>query len=298
MSWLKTGVFGLTGLALTACVGGPSLYGVTKADLNEAACQRANVLDNDQELTPKFLLEIAKHPGSINDFLDCVLFDFEPGNKVRWNGKAAELQKLQLYRGHVMVALLTRYGAFNITGQVGDTFQINFRSYSRAPQDASSLLTKIETAERELRALNTVNAQQFPAASSQGIVRSTKNPRAQRLHRVLSVVKVAESAFRPTIRRARGFFTNLALAFGGSSPSGLAALKGELNGIKKLAVLEQFGRAYFFDARQDLSNILKGTLDGTRPLLSSDWEGWDTLIDEACIGIGAVASATPHCTPA
>ena len=274
MSWLKIGFVGLTGLVLTACVSGPGLYGVTMADLNEAACKRAGVLDDSDELSLNFLKGIAKKPSSINGFLDCVLVDFDSGNITKWKNRESELQQLQLYRGHIIVALLTRYGAFNITGQVGDTFQINFTSYSRAAQDAASLLAKVETAERELRALNNVNATKFPPDPNSGVAHSNKAPRAQRLHRILSVVKVAEAAFRPTVRRARGFFTNLALAFGGSAPSGLAALKDALNGIKKLAVLKEFGQAYFFDAREDLSKML----NGSRTLSKSDWEDWDILI--------------------
>lgn len=209
-----------------------------------------------------------------------------------------EAEELRLLRGHAIVALLTRYAAFNATGEVGE---INIPLPDLDPEDAMEILGSIHEAEYELR-----RSSQFFEADKKA---STLNPpylgpegnfknvekaylKLQRIRRVGAITELAKEAATPTGRRVLGFAKALAGVISTPTPDGVLGLfKRVKAGAEKLAILGKLGPAYIADTRDNLNKV------SDRTVKKADWQELDELIEEGCGRLRKVAGVNRDCTP-
>ncbi len=277
-------------IILGGCAGGAVLDLIKNPKFpNRDVCVKNNIIDQDNNIKTSWLNKSLADPMEVNKFLDCVVADLKTSEYRDLSDNDKKIRnELFLYRGHIVVTLLARYGAFNVTGKVGSSLNINYSGYDRAQGDAASILTRIEEAEVGLRGAS--NVTDLPGG---GKIKPGKVPTVRRLHRVAEVIQVAVAVERPTARRARNFVERVIAAVGGSVPSGLEALKDAVNGIKKLTVLKFFTRAYLVDAKGDLDRFMS---NNTMPD-KSDWADWSELLNETCDRLADFAGGVNHCTP-
>ena len=65
--------------------------------------------------------------------------------------------------------------------------------------------------------------------------------------------------------------------------------------MKKLAVLDRFGKAYLDDARAYIQTTYEG-LD-TEPVRAAHWKFWDNILEDACTRLKAESGSKRDCTP-
>ncbi len=243
----------------------------------------------------------------IDRFLTCYIGPAE-------NDDGQQERELKLLRGHIVVALLARYAAFKLTGEVGDVININFRHYSGLRDDARDVLGAIEDAEFKLRQAS----MHFPSLPRRPMppeylpnVRKAYET-AYKMDRILTVADLAKEAATPTYRRTRRFVTGLLTALSaGSIGSAEGVFKDAYNGLRSLVVLRAFGKAYREDAKLylEVKHGKHPEMVGTVALPTTpaatlsatvgieDWRAWDERIVEACERIAKFADARHHCTP-
>lgn len=224
-------------------------------------------------------------PEELDRFLDCFV------------GPAVTKEE-KIFRGHIIVTLFARYGAFNLTGEYGPGKSITFSSYAEIKNDAARLLANIENAESELRKGTRI----FSQSTTRGFDHTEK------LYRIFAVADVAIEAETPTVRRARGYFENLVAAFSGSPFAIKTVVKDLRTVFKKVSILHRFGAANRLDAKVDLCHLvndgkaqhIKQICEGrikNRNLVRADWNKWDNWLNSACDTIAKVAGAKQHCVP-
>lgn len=287
----------IAGVMLTGCAVTPISRTVSGLALEE--CQRAGVLDADGEFDNNFLRQLV-NPGTedflivqVDRFLDCAVAPVGPTyNTVDASGLEAFMREyeqdkeLHLYRGHVVVALLSAYGRFNATGSVGGNINLGFRIYPELQEDAQSLLARIESAEGQLRGASGTGGLSDREQPVQPLL-----PAVEQLHRVLSVALVGIAAERPTYKRVNAFAR---LFIAGVSPSNVSeTVRAGLNTIRKNLVLSHFGSAYLYDARRNIEAV---RAQGGTPTLA-DWKRWDAEIRFNCAQIASIAQTEAHCIP-
>jgi hypothetical protein len=268
---------------------------LAKAEAEVAKAEKAKGIDLD---------DVAR----IDHFLTCYVGPAsDPGDSLRDH-------ELKLLRGHIVVALLARYGAFNITGEVGDVININFRSYAARHDDARDILDAIEDAELKLRQESSffpkLPRRPRPPAFLLDVNKAYDS--AYKVDRVLTVSDLLKEAATPTYRRTRIFVTSLIAAIGGSVGAAKDAFKDAYNGLRKFAVIGTFGKAYRTDALgylavkhpnlKEYAEIAKkySIKSPTTPASAvgiEDWREWDKLINEACERLAKFSDKRPHCSP-
>jgi hypothetical protein len=202
---------------------------------------------------------------SIDTLLDCAL-------------SPAITEEARLYRGHVLLSLLAKYGAYNL--QVGP--------YEERIGDAITLLAHIKQAEHSLRGPSTVVKPDVSLRKYQ--------ERPAKLDRITYVLEVALYAERPTLRRLKGRVGSLvgSIASGASAESVRWSVKGAIDGIEKSIHLRLYGKAYLDDAKEDLSRF---TGESQLPM-AADWQRRDAMIEEACDQIAKLANLNGYsCIP-
>lgn len=262
---------------------------------------------------------------ALDDFLDCTVA----------NIGADAPEELKVYRGYVILAVLSRYAAFNYTGQIAGEANLNFSIYSGMHDDALATLARIETAERMLRAssgLKEVAAtvtETNPTIEYMGLLddQASKLPTVSKLHRSLAVLVVATSAEKPTLVRAKGWFDRAVEAASGALLNRDDVLDQGLKVVGKSLTLKTFGNAYLDDARCDLEGHVgakwqkggDGTCEQVRCQTCKDkkcrsapsgktggtslsgrptleeWAYWARIIENSCDRIAASVGTRHHC---
>lgn len=269
---------GCSGLSAVGKIG--ELASECKTDIRKTARREKEKLrDWDQRLLLK-----------AENFLDCAVGPAKtPGAK--------------LLRGHIVVAVLARYGAFNLLGDVGTVYTVDFRSYDKMKDDAQRILLSIEKAETRLRRASRLfpallpKVSDLPAFQKPGVKIHLPEVNKEYGHlekqwRVLAVARVLRDVERPTYHRARGIFTSL-ISFAGapSLGGGKILLSDALNAFKKFGIVKNFAGAYLSDGKNFLIKFKSAQIKKT------DWEPWDMLIKDACARLAKVAQSNPHCLP-
>lgn len=227
----------------------------------------------------------------LDGFLDCTVADLHGGS-----------DGLKTYRGYVVLAVLSRYAAFNYSGLIGGYADLNFQSYDGIQDDAMSTLARLDFADRMLRlgsgipnVANTVTpadiADNPTLAYMQQIGDPRKLPDVEKLQRAMAVLMVAGSAEKPTKNRARNWLTAVVTAIGGGVVDPESLVDQGLKVIGKSLTLKSFGNAYLDDARSEL----EGMKNSPGHPSEADWNYWAEVIKNSCSGIAASAGATNHC---
>ncbi|MEO5337739.1 MAG: hypothetical protein H7841_12725 [Magnetospirillum sp. WYHS-4] len=222
----------------------------------------------------------------VDKFLDCILVDVPDDH--------AAANELKLLRGHVALALTATYGAFNGSGALADFGEVDFRATSKAKEQSALMLSHIERAEDYLRRASKVpGLAQFQTPPSQADSLSDEMQRVKKDYRVLSVLRVAVDAERPTIERARGIVIDVIAAAASPTAGALQGIVQDgFNAMLKNAVMDTLGRDFLADAQDALQKIKeKKTVDAT------DWAWGDKLLKRACARLAETGDVTPHCVP-
>jgi hypothetical protein len=262
---------------------------------------------------------------ALDDFLDCTVADIGPDAP----------DELKVYRAYLVLAVLSRYAAFNYTGQIAGDANLNFRVYSGMHDDALATLSRIETAERVLRAASGVNGIPQPPKKGDPTLeymslldgQGCKLPTVSKLHRTLAVLLVATSAEKPTLMRAKNWVERLAETVSGAALNRDDLVDQGLKVVGKSLTLKTFGNAYLDDVRCDLESHVGekwqkggdgeckqvrcqihkektcgGALSGKNPdsrqtgiPTADEWKYWARIIKNACARIATSAGTGHHC---
>ncbi len=228
-----------------------------------------------------------------DNFLDCYFVDLSTQKQTY---PEDQFRKFNALRGHVIVTVLARYAAYNMTGRIGGGLHTtDFPPYEDLTGDASNMLTRIEYAQRIIRR-DAPEDLRFNDAEQPQVGKTAESldgfPGVQRVNRVFSVVQVAFEAERPTLRRAQGFLTGLAGLITGQSVTDYKnVVKHAIAGLEKAALLGVYSRAYQFDA-DAIFKTISGEPD------ADDWKKIDAALRDACEHLATIAGgAVPHCLP-
>lgn len=209
--------------------------------------------------------------------------------------KASPLSEdLLLYRGHLIIAVLARYGGFNATGKVGE---INVGLPDIDAEDAMDILGAIHEAQYETRrSSNLFTADSFrkPYTGPSDTFAHVKlaYEKLQRIRRVGAVTELAGQAATPTVRRTLSFARQVASTIRTPTGSGVKDLFQRAKaGIEKLSLINHVGPAYLADVQVLLTQKHGATIT------KADWQELDKLIDEACERLSEVAGVNYDCTP-
>ncbi len=215
------------------------------------------ITDEAGRVTPEYIHAMIEGEASIDPLLDCAL-------------SPAIAEEAKLYRGHVLLSLLAKYGAYNL--QIGP--------YEERIGDAITLLAHIKQAEYSLRGPSSVVKPDISLRKFQ--------ERPAKLDRITYVLEVALYAERPTLRRIKGRVGSLvgSIVSGASTESIRWSLSGAIDGIEKSIHLRLYGKAYLDDAKEDLSRF---TGESQLPE-AADWQRRDAMIEEACAQIAKLAN--------
>ena len=206
-----------------------------------------------------------------NKFLDCVAGDVDPQNL-----------RLRLLRGHMIVAVLATYGAYNV----------GFGTDPDKQTHAATLLARIEVAEETLRRAS----EDVTGKANAG---DAYHPTVDTLTRSTAVFDVALAAERPTLSRLKVFATNIASVVAGGAGSIPDLVRTALGAIRKAATIDLWGNAYRIDMRAFLDRFKPKDKGGQGETLTKQhWLMWDQDINRACDILQAVAGVKQHCIPA
>jgi hypothetical protein len=264
----------------TNCIGDDKLYKQEgdKAVLNIEAYAKANQ---------------GKDPGDkLDGVLDCLIADLSGAS-----------DSLKIYRGYVALGLMAEYAAFNYTGKVGGSTDLNLQSYDGIQDDAMSTLARIDYADRLFRigsgnqtVADTITAKELadsPALSKMNLLGyDDKHPNAEKLHRALAVLMVAGGAEKPTLQRAKSWLGTLISALTGSLANPDSLIDQGLKTVGKSLTLTAFGNAHLIDARRELTGM---KTQSNRPS-DADWNHWAEIIKASCTILASSTGATSHCT--
>lgn len=217
-------------------------------------------------------------------------------------------EDVQLLRGHIAAALVARYGAFNITGEVGEVFNIRFRSYDKLQTDAEDILTGLYKVEYELRRDSGLFKDLEPRALPPDFLPEVRKiyKNAYRRARLVELADLTKDAGTPTFRRGKLVIANIIATAGAPSPAGVSnAIRDLKTGMIKLGVIDKFGGAYLQDAQSYLTCVHRRQIDnGRKPVggtcadrLEGDWQNWDGRLQEACDRLAKVAQLKLSCLP-
>ncbi len=221
------------------------------------------------------------------------------GNTLNDISDEAKRNEFRHLRGHAIVALISRYGAFNATGEVGD---IVVPLPDLEPDDAADIMSAIHEAEYEIRR----SSERFDRATLDAPyqLRDTDfenvNRRYQLFHRIRRVGAVAElaaEAATPTGRRTLGFARALVSVVATPTAGGIADLYARAKaGIEKLAILNQLAPAYLADTNTILQARFDAVVAGGK-VTRAHWEQWDAHIHDSCKRLAKTAGVNMDCTP-
>jgi len=227
----------------------------------------------------------------LDDFLDCAV-------------GPAKTNEAKLLRGHAIVAVISRYAAYNAGAPVDGLPKNNFEPYDDLEDDVASTLASIEDAEYRLRVVSKVakgdlklrkdRPPYLHVKPAEFDLINAEYDEVQRIKRVLAVLRVFKNAAKPTYERGKRTFFRFAAAIGGSVSSARVALRDAAKGLQKYVVLHKFGNAYRAQVRKDLEEI---AADSGRAVALKDWEKWDLALVDACDNMAKFIDRSHHCIP-
>jgi len=227
----------------------------------------------------------------LDDFLDCAV-------------GPAKTNEAKLLRGHAIVAVISRYAAYNAGAPVPGLPKNNFEPYGDLEDDDASTLASIEDAEYRLRVVSTVAKGNLKLRNDRPPYLHVKPAdydlinaeydEVQRIKRVLAVLRVFKNAAKPTYERGKRTFFRFVSAVGGSVSSARAALRDAAKGLQKYVVLHKFGSAYRAQVRKHLEEI---AADSGRAVTLDDWKRWDRALTDACDNMATFVDGRHHCIP-
>ena len=80
----------------------------------------------------------------LDEFLDCYV-----GPELKADKQTRD--EVKLLRGHIITTVVARYAAFNVTGEVGDFWSLDFRTYNGMQRDAGDIVVSLGAAEKGFR---------------------------------------------------------------------------------------------------------------------------------------------------
>jgi hypothetical protein len=249
---------------------------------------------------------VAETNKRLDRFLDCYVGPDLKADK-------ETLEAVKLLRGHVITTVTARYAAFNVTGEVGNFWSLDYRTYNGMQRDAGDIVVSLGAAEKGFRSESGLFRDKGLQPSTTTIdflvrVRNTLHGFA-RLARVLDVASAVRSAATPTVQRGRPVIANLIGVFTTPTTSNVKSALGDfVTGLEKLTVLKSFGDAYRQDIRDYLTCVQEREDPGsTEPVgepqtkcagsMKLDWQQWDAALGEACGRLADRAGIVNVCTP-
>lgn len=237
-----------------------------------------------------------------NALLDCVFGNIAASGNAR---------QQRLLRAHMMVTLIARYGAFNITGDVGGIRNTEFADYDEITEDASTLMARIEVVQDMLRIAAYKADKAAGGAAFANFKRDTsasvpavKLSNLEYLKRVnlryleLAILQLVLDAETPTYRRVKKSVRSVIGAVLARNPSAAKpALSAALSGLAKAAVLDRFAGAYVGDANEYGGAIHTNgyAWDTAKTPAPGHWADWDALLTEACDRLAEKGDIKNHC---
>jgi len=227
----------------------------------------------------------------LDDFLECAV-------------GPAKTNEAKLLRGHAIVAVISRYAAYNADAPVPGLPDNRFEPYNDLEDDVASTLVSIEDAEYRLRVVSAVASGALTLSDDRPAYLHTiptdydlinaEYDEVQRIKRVLAVLRVFKNAAKPTYERGKRTFFRFVAAVGGSVTSARAALRDAAKGLQKYVVLHKFGSVYRAQVRKHLEEI---AADGGRAVTLNDWTRWDKALADACDNMATFIDGRHHCIP-
>ena len=200
---------------------------------------------------------------SVDKFLDC-MFDVEvPSDNLEW----------RLVRGHAVVAMLSKYGAYSLK-----------HDPLNQQEDAQRLLGRIAEAEKQLWAARSSGSSSGTSSAEFKLLTED----AARHDRILDVAQVATAALKPAKRRLVGFFSKIVSLFAAPTPGGIVgALKDVKAAARRAFVIALKGSDYINGTRAWMKNI-DAAKNGVPDI--NDWKAIDdAFLTPACRDISFMA---------
>ena len=225
----------------------------------------------------------------------------------------ADNQESRLLRGHMVVAVVTRYAAFNYTGEVPGVHKVKFTPYGGLEDDIGSYLISVEKTQLELR--HATGIEKIKIARKSGKAReqflidyktvfmnvNELYDRLERIKRMILILRLYAKAEKPTINRARSAILRALSTITGSVATLRSVVGDAANGLQKYFVIKNFGTAYRADVKKNLEAVKKKLKDLEKnggKVTEEDWEPWNAAISGACARLAALAGTRQHCIPA
>lgn len=264
----------------------------------------AAVADAKGNLTLDYYEYVGRDLDNIDLLLDCGLGQ-------------APTAKLKLLRGHILVALAAKYAQFNVTGRVGPSVNIGFKSYDGMEDDAAAVLTHVYNSELGMR--------YGLAQLTDATVLPSPTPDVDRIvERILPVAVLALKSEAPSLNRGRTLVATALTVAAGDVTDLRDAGQVVAGAVGKVMVLNTLGVAYFKDARLSLAVASHcGTVaacdawraglaqpldpgsaklvtmaggDGDK-LFTLVWRQWEGKLNQACSALASFAGTQPRCVP-
>ena len=207
--------------------------------------------------------------------------------------------------------MAARYAAFNFTGAVGSEINLDFTPYPGMNEDAAIAVIRIGRVERSYRRaselFSDLSKDSDDVLDFLPTVKKTRES-LERLQRAVLLFREIREAAKPPRKRGKRLVSQVLGAIRTPTPSGIRdALKGVVEGAKKLAVLGAFAKAYQTDVRNYLTCVQERESGGSiaEPVdeelctssLKEDWEQWDEPLKEACNRLAAMGEVENVCLP-
>lgn len=278
--------------------------GTTFTQVRDGKTVNGTVAGADGNLTLDYYEYVGRDLDNIELLLDCGL------------GRAPT-PELKLLRGHMLVALAAKYAQFNVTGRVGPSVNLGFKSYDGMEDDAAAILTHVYNSELGMR--------YGLAQLTQSAVLPSPTPDVDRVvERILPVVVLALKSEAPSLNRGRTLVASALKVASGDMLELRDAGQVVAGAVGKVLVLDTLGSAYFKDARLSMaiaancatasgcaawraslaqpldpssSKLLTMADGGGDKLFSLVWQQWDGKLSQACSALAQFAGTQPRCIP-
>lgn len=254
------------------------------------------------EVVDNLLLRLRTKSGgdnlSYDSVLDCIFGTIKGNDEVALNK--------HLLRAHILVTLVARYAAFNVTGDVGGVKNVDFTTYDEIGDDAATILSHLELVEDLLR----IRASKIPSKAAEytsfkrdmsGSVTAGKLANldhfahVNRLYLELAILQLVIDSERPTYRRLKKAIFSIISAIATENPAAAKpAANAAIAGLGKIAVLRRFAPAYIQDANEYVGSV-KPDFTFKKDAGIADWQHWDALLIEACDRLADTGQAKNHC---
>jgi len=243
------------GLTMSACtVSDPLIYYQADTEVYEDFTECMRVAAKARETN--------KSVSHIHLTMNCITVDIDQ----------SDVDK-RVFRAHVILTALARYGAFTTT-----------RSPDRYKSHAARILDAVETVDWQLW-VDKHHAQGSPLDA------------VNQTDRMVRISEIADLAAKPRKDAGKGFLTRLAEVFAAPTPTGIiGSAKEALDLFRDSLKVNVYAQAYILAAKEALTTMAR------RSTTAADWAAFDRDLRKACDTLAQVAgrgdNPTPHqCGP-